>query len=175
MVAMKSCGKKMRESNSKLSEESIKRLCNAAISKRKKKKKSTNETYQKYENIKDMKPAMILQDYKKNFTDIVKLKYSEIKNYADLERIRNKISNYESRIWDLEYAYKRVSNSQDPEDDLLKIRIDVRKDYNKESNKQYEEDLLAKLAGKTKKQQFTVLKKEYPDWDEEFIKEIVGL
>ena len=117
-----------------------------------------------------------LAKYKLLYKDQLRLKLSSIKTYADIDRIREDIYKIDDELYSAKRDYEKVSDPLIFEDDLLKVRLEIRNTVLNETNVQNEvADLLEKIMDKTPEEQVKIIKKEFPDMSEEIIKDLLDI
>lgn len=117
-----------------------------------------------------------LAKYKLLYKDQLRLKLSPIKNYADMDRIRDAIYKNDDELYSAKRDYEKVADPLTFEDELLKVRLDIRNEVLNETNVQNEvSDLLEKIMDKTPEEQVKIIKKEFPEMSEEIIKDLLDI
>jgi len=117
-----------------------------------------------------------LAKYRLLYKDQLRLKLSPIKNYADIDRIRDEIYKNDDELYSAKRDYEKVADPLTYEDELLKVRLDIRNEVLNETNVQNEvSDLLEKIMDKTPEEQIKIIKKEFPEMSEEVIKDLLDI
>ena len=78
----------------------------------------------KNEEILSVDTALAL--YKQYFKESLMLKLEPISNVDEIDKVRDKLWKVDDKLWQAKRAYERLTNAVEPEEELLKIRIDVR-------------------------------------------------
>ena len=142
-----------------------------------------------------------LAKYAYYFLEELKLKNKQVNTVAEIEETKDAIWKVHDKAWEAQRAYERLASDVDPEEELLKVRINVRKSFFKVETEESESELCSggisikkKEYNKTQEQQLGILenaftngsetefknnlkneiKKQNPDLDDDIINDLVG-